>query len=1168
MRKNKKQGKITQKTTTIIPNPFDITSHKNERTVAGILMHWMRQIIEKQSLDLGLPDIETGSKDHYFPDVVIYKTQRSQDILCVFEFKLPFWDPFREDDPKEPARKKATNRHAKYFVTSNFREFILWNTEKVNAAKPEEEQIINRYHLSDIYDINLIEESRYKTSIINGLEKFLNDLYELSTGVKAEPRLAIDELLIWRLQEKINKLAYYYQDLIYNEAHKDTNFAKSLARWFNDQGWNFYIENEDDYQRVARQTAYLLVNKILFYNALQLKRPEKLDPLKIPDDITRGGILRDILQSYFNAVLKIDYETIYTTDFIDIVAFPDSREVVDEIKELINILKRYDFSTLGFDIIGRIFERLIPENERHNLGQYFTNPDIVDLILQFCVQNEKDKIFDPACGAGTFLVRAYQLKKLMNQRLSHEEILDTLWGNDIAKFPAHLTTINLAINDLSVEKNYPRVIQKDFFDLLSSGEEGFQLPEDVRKVLLKTMDKEELKVIHPRWFDAIVGNPPYTRQEEISEISGEVSYKERLIEKALTYGALKLASISKRAGIYAYFFIHGAKFLKNGGYFGFVVSNAWLDVEYGAGLQEFFLTNYKIVTIIESKIERWFEDADINTCIVILEKASGPSKKTERDENLVRFVYLSKPLRHFIPPAQNIWEKQIERKQAIENLKKTILAHNKFYQNDEIRIFPKKQSELYEEGLDPEEQKYIGSKWGKYIRAPEIFFKVLEKGKDKLVPLKQIADVRFGIKTGANEFFYLTEEEIKMRKIEKEFWMHKDEKGNLVPNYVIKSPKECKSIIINSQNLKYRILMIHKDKKSLKGTNVLKYIDWGEKKGFHKRPTCASRNRWYELPDERYELLWWVNIGERFACFFNPDLVYADKMFYYFTVKDKKYNKVFLSIMNSTLQRLIVENSGQELTGALTVVTLTVNHLKNLILPEINSLSQQTIQKLENCLEQLYKRDVYDLWTELGVKNSEEASFEKIKSDRRELDQIVMGEILDLSEEEQLEVYRAVIDLVRSRIEKAKSFGSYKKTKLGIDIEAVVNMIIEKIGDKKFNNWYKEKILSRKDLRTKSLLELESRPEIKKSLFSWQIKDGKKTIECQSENEARYLKVWLEVGAKSIKIPQDEKYLLEVTEELENFKLEIDNIIESYLGSILDQKLKSQILYQIWQRII
>jgi len=31
-----------------------------------------------------------------------------------------------------------------------------------------------------------------------------------------------------------------------------------------------------------------------------------------------------------------------------------------------------------------------------------------------------------------------------------------------------------------------------------------------------------------------------------------------------------------------------------------------------------------------------------------------------------------------------------------------------------------------------------------------------------------------------------------------------------------------------------------------------------------------------------------------------------------------------------------------------------------------------------------------------------------------------MGDILELSDEEQLEVYRAVIDLVKSRIEKAK----------------------------------------------------------------------------------------------------------------------------------------------------
>ncbi|MDI3475195.1 MAG: hypothetical protein PWQ95_923, partial [Thermococcaceae archaeon] len=50
-----------------------------------------------------------------------------------------------------------------------------------------------------------------------------------------------------------------------------------------------------------------------------------------------------------------------------------------------------------------------------------------------------------------------------------------------------------------------------------------------------------------------------------------------------------------------------------------------------------------------------------------------------------------------------------------------------------------------------------GMKWGGIlIRAPRIFYVILDKGKGKLVRLGEIAEVRSGFKTGANEFFYLT----------------------------------------------------------------------------------------------------------------------------------------------------------------------------------------------------------------------------------------------------------------------------------------------------------------------------------------------------------------------------------------------------------------------------
>lgn len=457
------------------PSPFDLTTRKTERTAVAVLMHWMREIIQKKGLDLGMPDVETSGKDRKMPDTVIYESQRSQNILCVIEAKPPYYDVFDEKELKEPARKKASQRKARYFALTNFKKVIWFNTEKVNSLQPEEEQIVDKYFLSDLENLDDIEQVRYSEPIKRGLEAFLTKLYSVHSGKEAEPKQAIDEFLIFRLQEKIRVLSTYYRRIIDDQCHKDPSFAKKLRNWFLEQVWSFAWQPAD-FDRAARQTAYLLINKILFYNLLQAKRPHELDPLEIPEGLTKGAMLQTTLQGYFDQVLKIDYETIYTTDFIDVIAFPEVKEVVKEVKELVKVLKRYDFSKLGYDVIGRIFERLIPPDERHNLGQYFTSPDVVDLILKFCLHHEEDKILDPACGAGTFLVRAYQHKKILNDRLEHEKILETLWGNDIAKFPAHLSTINLAINDLGVEKNYPNVIQEDFFAIMSHPYEGFKLP--------------------------------------------------------------------------------------------------------------------------------------------------------------------------------------------------------------------------------------------------------------------------------------------------------------------------------------------------------------------------------------------------------------------------------------------------------------------------------------------------------------------------------------------------------------------------------------------------------------------------------------------------------------------------------------------------------------------
>ena len=144
-------------------------------------------------------------------------------------------------------------------------------------------------------------------------------------------------------------------------------------------------------------------------------------------------------------------------------------------------------------------------------------------------------------------------------------------------------------------------------------------------------------------------------------------------------------------------------------------------------------------------------------------------------------------------------------------------------------------TELKSEGTH--ENRYTGDKWGgKYLRAPDIYWTILEKGKEKLVRLRDIAEVRFGIKIGANDFFFLDNERIQEWGIESEY---------LKP--VIKSPRECKSIRVDPSQLQLKLFMCHKNKAELAGTAALDYIKWGESQGFHQRPSCKGRVRWWDL---------------------------------------------------------------------------------------------------------------------------------------------------------------------------------------------------------------------------------------------------------------------------------------------------------------------------------
>ncbi|HID27373.1 MAG TPA: SAM-dependent DNA methyltransferase [Methanosarcinales archaeon] len=1096
----------------------------NERVFQGRVLTWINEIIEKKDLSLGGADqeisIKKGEKEYRFPDLVIYEDKERTKVAAPIEIKPPEYNGYALNLVNK-AREKADLLGAPYFATWNVNHFVLWETFKKGTHPLDRRRWF--YKVADLKNIK--EVDRIEEAIKKFLEKFLDTFVEIYYVEKKLPALPLDRMFIDMLRARVDTFYIPISEKIKEEFYKNKRFSEQLVKWFVEQSWIFQ-GIEEDFDRIAKQYTHLFINKILFYYALKAKYPH-LPVIKIPTHASlREGQFKRMLQSYFDECLDIDYQTVFSTDFIDNITLPN--ELIDQLRDFIEEMSLYDFSEIGYDILGSVFENLIPKEERHKLGQYFTNSYIVDIIVGFCV-NGNSKVLDPSCGAGTFLSRAYERKKFLIDIKNHKDILEDLYGVDIAKFPSHLSTINLVIKDLSERENYPKILNKDFFDIKP------KTPIAISTSLAQGLDKRTFEIEIP-YLDAVITNPPYTRQEEMED------YFEGLKEKLQNIAKKECGfRVSKRSSIYSYFFFHCAKFLKNNGRLGLITSNSWLDVDYGKYLQEFFLQNFKILAIIESKVERWFEDADINTAITILEKCNN---EKEREYNLVKFVQLKKPLKEFIKATDN----ENARWESIGEFIGLIKGHNEYYEDDRIRIYPKKQLDLWEEGLD-ENREYSGSKWGKYLRAPNIFFKILEKGKDLFVPLKEVAEVKFGIKTGANEFFYLTEEDIKQWNIEPEF---------LKP--VIKSPRECESILINPNNLKYKILMVHKEREDLEGTNVLKYIEWGEEQGFHERVTCKSRKKWYDLVERNGIILWSRTHNVHHRIFYNDFKVFIADTFSEFNLKKEINSKVMCAIFNSYITALFKEIGGRNVFGQGALGSLGTDIIS---LPVLNlaKLSKSQIQKLESAFTKLCNRPIGSVFEEIGANNPNEVSLDKVKPDRLELDNIVF-DILGLTANERLEVYKAVVDLVRSRIDKAKSIDKKKSIK-GIDLNTLVEVMLKEIGKiKKFPE----------DYIGKSEVEIIKVPKGKAEVFSdihgFHIKIGNKELICKSPYEAKYIQYATMNKKTSIKIPKYEKIIKKVVEEYSLYLDKVKNEINGLLQyRIPDSKIKEKVKNELWRYI-
>ena len=165
-----------------------------------------------------------------------------------------------------------------------------------------------------------------------------------------------------------------------------------------------------------------------------------------------------------------------------------------------------------FDIFGRAYEYLLQQfGQNKEFAEYFTPRHIVDRMVHIIDPDIGETIYDPACGTGGFIVRAFEwVKRKIEQKkvnaTEKERLLRQLKEKHLVGVEHVPLVFKLALMNMILHKDGSSQLQND--DSLSN----------------------KAQEIHKNKYDVILANPPFgpTKQERLAQFEYHIKLYEAL----------------------------------------------------------------------------------------------------------------------------------------------------------------------------------------------------------------------------------------------------------------------------------------------------------------------------------------------------------------------------------------------------------------------------------------------------------------------------------------------------------------------------------------------------------------------------------------------------------------------------------------------------------------
>jgi type I restriction enzyme M protein len=320
-------------------------------------------------------------------------------------------------------------------------------------------------------------------------------------------------------------------------------------------------------------------------------------------------------------------EVIDTEDRISL----DTNSIVYVVGELQN----YSLMNSERDVVADAFETFIGHALKGGQGQFFTPRNVVKMIVDILQPTETDKIIDPACGSGGFLIETL---KFVWEKLD-EKGKKMGWSSKVLETEQMKTATN---NFRGIDKDYfLSKVAKAYMNLVGDGttgifcEDSLENPENWRT-------EAQLKV-QLGSFDILLTNPPFGSK---IPVSGERKLKQYDLayqwKKSKTQNSFAKHNIKDKEAPQILFIERCLQLLKEGGKMALVLPDSIFGNETEGYVRNWILNNAKIIAIIDIPLETFLPHTGTKTSVLVLQKVA----KSQLQSNYPIFLSIAEYCGH------------------------------------------------------------------------------------------------------------------------------------------------------------------------------------------------------------------------------------------------------------------------------------------------------------------------------------------------------------------------------------------------------------------------------------------------------------------------------------------------------------------------------------------